>query len=172
MKNIHPEFAYQSRELGVQIEDTLGEPPNRKNYERVIKSLLSEYANGAEYDDVNLLAFALVEKLKFNDPAGLFAQCANYEEGDAAALIKMVAGTSAEAINALAAVEASNPQLARKAILTAFLFNNRNRWKDDDHSLDALQKDEDSDNDEEDEDQFDTSEEVEGLFDSRGDSDE
>ncbi|MEQ1532134.1 MAG: hypothetical protein HOO97_04065 [Sideroxydans sp.] len=172
MKNIHPEFAYQSRELGVQIEDTLGEPPDRKNYERVIKSLLSEYANGAEYDDVNLLAFALVEKLKFNDPAGLFAQCANYEEGDAAALIKMVAGTSAEAINALAAVEASNPQLARKAILTAFLFNSRNRWKDDDHSLDALQKDEDSDNDEEDEDQFDTSEEVEGLFDSRGDGDE
>ncbi len=172
MKNIHPEFAYQSRELGVQIEDTLGEPPDRKNYERVIKSLLSEYANGAEYDDVNLLAFALVEKLKFNDPAGLFAQCANYEEGDAEALIKMVAGTSSEAINALAAVEASNPQLARKAILTAFLFNNRNRWKDDDHSLDSLQKDEDSDNDEEDEDQFDTSEEVEGLFDSRGDGDE
>lgn len=169
MKNIHPEFAYQSRELGVQIEDTLGEPPDRKNYERVIKSLLSEYANGAEYDDVNLLSFALVEKLKFNDPAGLFAQCANYDEGDAAGVIKMVAGTSSEAINALAAIEASNPELARKAILTAFLFSNRKRWTDDDHSLDSLQKDEDSENDDEDEDQFETSEEMENLFDSRGD---
>lgn len=172
MKNIHPEFAYQSRELAAQIEDMLGEPPDRKNYERVIKSLLGEYANGAEYEDVNLLGFALAEKLKFDDPAGLFAQCANYEEGDAAGVIKMVSGISAEAINALAAVEASNPELARKAILTAFLFNNRNRWKDEDHSLDSLQKDEDSENDDEDEDQFGTSEEVEGLFDSRGDGDE
>ncbi len=33
-KNIHDEFAYQSRELGAQIEDTLGDPPDRKNYAR------------------------------------------------------------------------------------------------------------------------------------------
>ena len=44
MKNIHPEFAYQSRELGIQIEDTLGDPPDRKNYANVVKSLLGEYA--------------------------------------------------------------------------------------------------------------------------------
>ncbi len=46
MKNIHPEFAYQSRELGIQIEDTLGDPPDRKNYAKVIKSLIGEFANG------------------------------------------------------------------------------------------------------------------------------
>jgi len=43
-KNIHHEFAYQSRELGFQIEDTLGEPPDRKNYANVIKALLGEFA--------------------------------------------------------------------------------------------------------------------------------
>jgi hypothetical protein len=45
MKNIHHEFAYQSRELGVQIEDTLGEPPDRKSYAKVINSSIGEFAN-------------------------------------------------------------------------------------------------------------------------------
>src|SRR5665647_3274066 len=78
-KNIHHEFAYQSRELGVQIEDTLGEPPDRKNYARVIASLLGEYAKGTEIDDVNLLSFALADHLRFDDPAGLLAQCKFYD---------------------------------------------------------------------------------------------
>jgi len=170
MKNIHPEFAYQSRELGIQIEDTLGEPPDRKNYDRVIKSLLGEFANGTEIDDVNLLSFALADHLRFDDAAGLLAQSAQYDEGDAAKVLKMVSCDDAAAGKALTAVADSNPELARKAIITAFLFKNHKRWMDDDHSLEALQKEEDKDNvEEEDEDQVMEGENIEHLFDTRGD---
>jgi hypothetical protein len=31
MKRVHPEFAYQSRELEGQIDGTLGDPTNKKN---------------------------------------------------------------------------------------------------------------------------------------------
>ena len=143
--NIHHEFAYQSRELGVQIEDTLGEPPDRKNYANVIKSLIGEYAKGTDIDDVNLLSFALAEHLRFDDPAGLLAQCKQYEGGDAANVVTMVSCADADAAKALAAVSASNPDLARKAIITAFLFKNAKRWTDLDNSLEALQEEESSD---------------------------
>lgn len=114
MKNIHPEFAYQSRELGIQIEDTLGEPPDRKSYERVIQSLIGEYASGAGIDDVNFFSFALVDHLRFNDPAGLLAQAAQYDEGDADKVLKMVSCVNAEASDALATVANDNPELARR----------------------------------------------------------
>lgn len=140
--NIHHEFAYQSRELGAQIEDTLGEPPDRKNYARVIASLLGEYANGTEIDDVNLLSFALADYLSFDDPAGLLAQCKQYDGGDAAKAIRMVSCADAGAGKALAAVSAKNPELTRKAIITAFLFKNTKRWAAEDNSLDALQEEE------------------------------
>ena len=170
MKNIHPEFAYQSRELGIQIEDTLGEPPDRKSYERVIKSLIGEYASGAGIDDVNFFSFALVDHLSFNDPAGLLAQAAQYDEGDADKVLKMVSCVNAEASDALATVANDNPELARKAIITAFLFKNNKRWTDEDHSLDSLQKDEDdSENEDEDDDQMTSGHDIEHLFDSRGD---
>ncbi len=142
MKNIHPEFAYQSRELGIQIDDTLGDPPDRKNYDRVVNSLLGEYINGFGLDDVNMLSFALSGHLRFDDAAGLMAQSAQYEEGDAASVLKMVGCDDAQASAALAAVADDNPELARKAIITAFLYLNRKRWTDEDHSLEALQKDE------------------------------
>ncbi len=141
-KNIHHEFAYQSRELGVQIEDTLGEPPDRKNYASVIKSLIGEYTKGTEIDDVNLLSFALADHLSFDDPAGLLMQCKQYESGDAAKVVTMVSCADANAAMALATVAASNPELARKAIITAFLFKNTKRWTDVDNSLDALQEEE------------------------------
>ena len=168
MKNIHPEFAYQSRELGIQIEDTLGDPPDRKNYEKVVKSLIGEYANGSGIDDVNFFSFALVEHLRFNDPAGLLAQCAQYDEGDAEEVLGMVSSDDTQASAALQSVSDSNPELARKAILTAFLFKNRNRWTDEDHSLESLHKDEGDDEDE-DEDQLTPGHDIEHLFDSRGD---
>ena len=104
-KNIHHEFVFQSRELGAQIEDTLGEPPDRKNYARVIASLIGEYANGREIDDVNLLSFALADYLRFDDPAGLLAQCRQYDKGDAAKTVAMVSCADAEAGKALAAVD-------------------------------------------------------------------
>lgn len=170
MKNIHPEFAYQSRELGIQIEDTLGEPPDRKSYERVIQSLIGEYASGAGIDDVNFFSFALVDYLSFNDPAGLLAQAAQYDEGDADKVLKMVSCVNAEASDALATVANDNPELARKAIITAFLFKNNKRWTDEDHSLDSLQKDEDdNESDDEDDDQMTSGHDIEHLFDSRGD---
>jgi hypothetical protein len=170
MKRIHPEFAYQSRELGIQIEDTLGEPPDRKNYQRVIDSLLVEFANGTEIDDVNLLSFALVEHLQFDDVAGLLVEGQQYDEGDAAKVVKMISTTNTATADALTAVFTSNPELARKAIITAFLFKNSKRWTDEDHSLDALRAEEDKeDAEEEDEDQMAEGENIEHLFDTRGD---
>lgn len=172
-KNIHHEFAYQSRELGVQIEDTLGEPPDRKNYANVIKSLIGEFAKGTGIDDVNLLSFALADYLSFADPAGLLAQCKQYDKGDAAKVITMVSCADAEAAKALAAVAASNPELARKAIITAFLFKNTKRWAAEDNSLDALQEEEEEKekggNEVEDEDHVAPGQDFMDLFDSRGD---
>ena len=167
MKHTHPEFAYQSRELGAQIEDTLGEPPDRKSYDRVVKSLIGEYANGSEIDDVNLLSFALVDHLRFNDHAGLLSQCAYYDQGDAAKVHKMVTCVDEESTKAMCSVFISNPELARKAIITAFLYKNPKRWVDEDNSLEALQKDEGGDDEEDD--QMTAGHDIEHLFDERGD---
>ncbi|MDD2914753.1 MAG: hypothetical protein PHP70_05480 [Gallionella sp.] len=145
-KNIHHEFAYQSRELGIQIEDTLGDPPDRKSYARVIAALLGEYAKGTEIDDVNLLSFALADYLRFDDPAGLLAQSQQYEGGNAAQVVAMVACTDTDAAKALATVSVRNPDLARKAIITAFLFKNTKRWAAEDKSSEDLQEEEDGDN--------------------------
>lgn len=167
MKNIHPEFAYQARELGIQIEDTLGDPPDKRNYANVVKALLTEYANGTGLDDVNFLSFALVDQLSFDNPAGLLAQSAQYDEGDAAKVLKMVSSSDASTNKALSSVAAENPELARKAIITAFLFKNHNRWTEEDHSLESLQKDEGEDD--EDDDQLTPGHDIEHLFDERGD---
>lgn len=166
--NIHHEFAYQSRELGVQIEDTLGDPPDRKNYANVIKSLIGEYAKGTEIDDVNLLSFALADHLRFDDPAGLLAQCKQYDKGDAAKAVAMVSCADAEAGKALATVFASNPELVRKAVITAFLFKNTKRWADVDNE--ALQEEEENDMDDGDDDERGVlSQDVIDLFDTRED---
>lgn len=170
MKSIHPEFNYQARELGFQINDTLGEPPDRKRYARVIESLICEYAKGNGIDDVNMLSFALADHLVFGDAKGLLAEAGQYEAGDAAKVMKLVSCTTATASDALATVYDADPDLARKAIITAFLYKHPKGWKDEDHSLDALQEEEDRENDFEDED--DASElhgdNIEHLFDTRG----
>jgi hypothetical protein len=170
-KNIHHEFAYQSRELGIQIEDTLGEPPDRKYYAKVIASLIGEFAKGTEIDDVNLLSFALADYLRFDDPAGLLAQCKSYDAGDAVKAIAMVSCTDPEAAKALAKVAETNPELTRKAIITAFLFKNAKRWDTEDNTLDALKEEEDSaeGNGMEDEDHVDPGQDFMDMFDSRGD---
>jgi hypothetical protein len=173
-KNIHHEFAYQSRELGVQIEDMLGDPPDRKNYAKVIASLLGEYARGIDIDDVNLLSFALLDFLSFDDPAGLLAQCKQYDKGDAAKVVAMVSCADTAANKALAAVSAKNPELARKAILTAFLFKNTKRWAPEDNSLESLEEEENEADKEkgngmEDEEDVGPGQDFMDLFDSRGD---
>jgi hypothetical protein len=166
MKKIHPEFAYQSRELGIQIEDTLGDPPDRRNYAKVIKSLIEEFANDSKIDDVNLLSFALVDYLKFDDPAGLLSQSDHYEQGDAAAVLGMVSSSDEMAGKALTTVGLLNPELARRAIITAFLYKHPKRWSDEDHSLESLQKSEGGND--EDEDQLVQGHDIEHLFDSNG----
>ena len=169
MKKTHSEFAYQSRELGIQIEDTLGDPPDRKYYAKVVKSLIGEFAAKSAIDDVNLLAFALADYLTFTDPAGLLAQSANYDEGDIEAVLAMVSCSDEAASRALVCVAASNPQLARRAIVTVFLYKNPKRWSDEDHSLDALQKSEGGD-EEEDENQLLHGHNIEHLFDLTGEN--
>ena len=170
-KNIHHEFAYQSRELGAQIEDTLGDPPDRKYYAKIVASLIGEFAKGTEIDDVNLLSFALADYLSFDNPAGLLAQCKQYDSGDAAKVIGMVSCADASASKALAAVAAKNPELTRKALITAFLFKHTKYWTAEDHSLEALQEEENTEegNGMEDEDHVGPGQDFMDLFDSRGD---
>ena len=162
------EFAYQSRELGIQIEDMLGDPPDRKSYASVIQSLIGEYAKGTEIDDVNLLSFALADYLRFDDPAGLLARCKQYDEGDAAKAIAMVSCADTKAAKALATVAAKNPELARKAIITAFLHKNTKRWATEDNTLEALQEEEEG-NGLEDEDHVEPGQDFVDLFDIRED---
>lgn len=171
-KNIHHEFAYQSRELGVQIEDTLGDPPDRKGYARIIASLIAEYAKGTEIDDVNMLSFALVDHLRFDDPAGLLAQCRQYDKGDAVKAVAMVSCADAEATKALATVAARDPELARKAILTAFLFKNTKRWAEVEESPEELEEEDNEknwDDDVEDGERGVPGQDVIDLFDKRED---
>ena len=168
MKNIHHEFAYQSRELAAQVEDTLGEPPDRKSYAKVIKSLIGEFANGSELDDVNLLSFALADYLRFDNPAGLLAECEHYDKGDALKVVGMVSCVDEDANKALTAVCNSNPELARKAIITSFLYKNPKRWVQEDNSLEALQQEEE-DGVKDEEDDLVPGQDIAHLFDSHED---
>lgn len=171
--NVHHEFAYQSRELAAQIDDTLGEPPNRKNYAIIIASLIAEYTKSSEINDVNMLSFALADHLSFNDRAGLLAQCKQYDQGDAVKTITMVSCADPLAAKALASVAANNPELTRKAIITAFLFKNNKLWTDSDTSLDALheeeQENEKGGNHMEDKDHVEAGQDFVDIFDTRED---
>jgi len=81
-----------------------------------------------------------------------------------------VSCADAEAGKALATVFAGNPELARKAILTAFLFKNTKRWTEADDSLETLQEEEDDDVDEgEDDERGVPGQDVIDLFDTRED---
>jgi len=144
-RKVHPEFAYQSRELEGQIEGILGDPPDRKNYQRMVEALVGEYAQGGGIEDVNMLAFALVDYLEFNNPKGLLAEAQDYEFGDAARVFAMASCKGEEASRMYSAIAESMPDLARQAIITAFLHKNPRRWDDDDQSLDQLGTNDDGD---------------------------
>ncbi|MCA1246908.1 hypothetical protein [Massilia sp. MS-15] len=148
MKNVHPEFSFQSRELEGQIEGTLGDPPNRKNYDMMVGALVSEYASGSGLDDVNLMAFALVDCIRFKDPKGLMREAADYEGGDTARVFAMAECEGEQGSAMYAAMTANHPELARQAIITAFLYKNQARWEDEDRSLDRLGEGDDGDEDE------------------------
>ena len=150
MKKVHPEFAYQSRELGGQIDGILGDPPNRKNYDMMVSALVSEYASGAGIEDVNMMSFALVDHITFSNPKGLLSEAADYEGGDPSRVFSMAA-CEGEAEAMYASMTGHHPELARQAIITAFLFKHPRMWEEDDQSLDQLGENDDGD-DEQDED--------------------
>lgn len=147
MKRVHPEFAYQSRELGGQIEGILGDPPNQKNYDLMVHTLRSEYASGAGIEDVNMMAFALVDCIEFSDTRGLLREAADYEDGDPATVFSM-ASCEGEADAMYQAITENHPELARQAIIAAFLFKNPRLWDEEDTSFAQLAEDEDEDDDE------------------------
>jgi len=168
MKNVHPEFSFQSRELEGQIEGTLGDPPNRKNYDMMVNALVSEYADGGGIDDVNMMAFALVDKIRFLDPKGLMREAADYADGDPARVFAMAECSGDDGKAMYAGMTANYPELARQAIITAFLFKNQNRWDDDDQSLEQLGRNDDGDDVD---DNGEATDDFTGLFDE-GDRDE
>jgi hypothetical protein len=150
MRKVHPEFAYQSRELEGQIEGILGDPPNRKNYEMMQSALAGEYASGGGIEDVNMMSFALVDHITFSNPKGLLAEASEYEGGDPQRVFAMAA-CDGDAGAMYQAMTENYPELARQAIITAFLFKNQRKWDDDDQSLEQLSRNDDGD-DEHDED--------------------
>lgn len=167
MKRIHTEFAYQSRELGGQIDGILGDPPNRKNYDSFVNALRKQYAAGSGVEDVNLMSFALVDHLSFKNPAALLAAGAHYDGGAPADVIALASCDAASASAMLAAIALQHPALTRKAIITAFLYKNQRLWKDEDQSLDALAANDDGDD--VDDDALGASDNFTGMFDHDGD---
>lgn len=128
MKRIDDEFSFQVRELTDQMEGILGDPPDRKNYNNMVKALLAEYRKEVIVEDVNLLSFALVDHLKFKRPAGLLASAKKYEATDPAKVAAMVTGSSPEYDELLASLFERHPALARKAVIVAFLKQNPGLW--------------------------------------------
>ncbi|MFL6672634.1 MAG: hypothetical protein ACJ8LG_04985 [Massilia sp.] len=166
MKRVHPEFAYQARELEGQIEGVLGDPPNRKNYDMMVDALVAEYASGGGLDDVNMMAFALVDRIRFTDPKGLLREAADYDDGDPARVFAM-ATIDGEGEAMYKAMTDNHPELARKAIITAFLHKQPARWEDDDQSLDQLARDEEQ-GDEDEMDEHAVSDDFTQIFDQEG----
>ena len=165
MRKVHPEFAYQSRELGGQIEGILGDPPNQKNYDQMVGALMSEYADGNGIEDVNMMAFALVDHIEFSDSKGLLREAAEYEGGDPERVFAM-ASCEGEGEAMYAALAEHHPDLARQAIITAFLYKNPRLWDEDDTSFDQLGENDDGD-DRDDEDGV--TDDFSQLFDQEGD---
>ncbi|MEQ1526388.1 MAG: hypothetical protein ABL902_03745 [Gallionella sp.] len=166
MKRIDSEFAFQARELAAQIEDTLGDPPNRKNYRMVVDALVAEFTKGAFVEDVNFLSLALVDHLRFNNLPSLLASAKQYESGNSAEIIDMVSAEGACA-TMLAAIFKTHPDLTRQAIIVAFLHKNPKLWLHEEHAASAEDKDENDDDTDSENDG--PSSDVVGLFDEVGD---
>lgn len=148
---VHPEFAYQARELDNQIEGVLGDPPDRKNYQRMVDALVAEYAAGNGIEDLNMMSFALVDCIRFADPKALLREAIDFEEGDPARVFALASCDGAAGAAMYEAITREHPELARQAVLTAFLHKHPNRWEDDALSLDDLAADEENDEADEDE---------------------
>ncbi len=165
MKRIDSEFAFQARELAAQIEDTLGDPPNRKNYRMLVDALLAEYTKGAFVEDVNFLSLALVDHIQFIDKPGLLTSAKQYESDNPTEAIAMASSENTACANMIAAISKTHPDLTRQAIIVAFLHKNPKLWLHEDHAAPK----EDEDEDETDDDNDAPSSDVVGLFDEVGD---
>ena len=166
MRKIHPEFAYQSRELGGQIDGILGDPPNRKNYNLMLAALVSEYASGGGIEDVNMMSFALVDHITFSNPKGLLKEAVEYEGGEPSKVFAMAECSGEDGAAMYASMTENHPELARQAIITAFLFKHQQRWEDDDQSLEQLAKGDEGDDENEEEGMV--SDDFTGIFDGEG----
>jgi hypothetical protein len=144
-RRVHPEFAYQSRELEGQIEGILGDPPDRKNYQLMVNALRGEYASGGGIEDLNMMAFALVDVIQFSNPKAVLAEAQDYEDGDAARVFALASCPEGEAAKMYAAIEENFPQLGRQAIITACLHKHPRLWEEDDTSLEQLSAGDDGD---------------------------
>lgn len=165
MRKVHPEFAYQSRELGGQIDGILGDPPNRKNYQMMQAALIGEYADGGGIEDVNMMSFALVDHITFSNNKGLLLEAAEYEGGNPSKVFAMAA-CEGEAAAMYAAMTENHPDLARQAIITAFLFKHPRMWDEDDQSFDQLGENDDGDDVADDDG---VSDDFANMFDQEGD---
>lgn len=170
MRRVHPEFAYQSRELAGQIEGILGDPPDHKNYKMMLNALVSEYASGGGIEDVNMMAFALADVIRFPNPKALLAEAQEYDDGDPARVFALAECPDGVAAKMYAAIEENFPEIGRQAVITAFLHKHPRLWDDDDVSLDQLAKNDDG---EEERDDYDSDGEATDdfaqMFDQEGD---
>lgn len=169
MRRVHPEFAFQARELAEQIEGILGDPPDRKNYQAMTKALVTEYANGGGIEDLNMMAFALVDVIDIADPKALLADAEDFEFGDPARVFGAVSCPDGEPAKMLEAIEENHPDLGRQAIVTAFLHKHPRMWDDEDTSLDRLAEGDEGDDDDDDYGSDGASEEFTQIFDQEGD---
>jgi hypothetical protein len=109
-------------------------------------ALVSEYASGGGIEDVNMLAFALVDHIEFSDPKGLLAESRGLRVRRRRPRVFAMASCKGEpAARMYAALEENLPDLARQAIITAFLYKNPRKWDDDDQSLEQLSANDDGD---------------------------
>jgi hypothetical protein len=166
MRKVHPEFAYQSRELAAQIDGILGDPPDRKNYQKMLDALMDEYASGGGIEDLNMMAFALVDVIEFSDPKAILADAADYEYGDPSRVFAAASCPEGKPAQMLAALEESHPDLGRQAIVTAFLHKHPRLWDEDDTSLDQLAEGDEGDDDDDDDNMV--SDDFSQMFDQEG----
>jgi len=151
MRKVHPEFAYQARELEGQIEGILGDPPDHKNYKKMLDTLMAEYASGGGIDDLNMMAFALVDVIEFHDPKAALADAEDFEYGDPARVFAAASCPAGAATKMLEAIEENHPDLGRQAIITAFLHKHPRMWDEEDTSLYQLAEGDEGDDEYEDE---------------------
>ncbi len=145
LKRVDDEFSFQVRELTDQIKGILGDPPNQKNYDMMVKALLTEYRKDEIVEDVNLLSFALVDHLTFDKLGKLLTSAKKYNASHPAEIASMVSCAKHEYSALLDHLFATHPDLTRKAVIVAFLYQHPELWVGQDAAPVVEDEDEDDD---------------------------